>query len=185
MKRTFIAVKVNPEGDLLRMISSLKSLLADENIRWVDPASIHLTLAFLGDTEEKRIRILSGMLKERCTGFGVFDFTLAGAGIFKNFWDPRVIWVGVRSSEKLIMLYNAITEGVKREGFGIEERQFRPHLTLGRIKSVRDTDNLKTLLERYRNVQFQAVQINEVILFESILTQTGPIYKSLGNFPLS
>lgn len=185
MKRTFIAVKVNPEGDLLRMISSLKSLLSDENIKWVDPANIHLTLAFLGDTEEKRIKILSGMLSERCTGFGEFDFTLAGAGVFKNFWDPRVIWVGIRSSEKLFMLYNAIAEGLKREGFGIEERQFRPHLTLGRVKSYKDTENLKSVIEKYRDKQFQVVHVNEVILFESILMQTGPIYKSLGNLSLT
>lgn len=185
MKRTFIALKVNPEGDLLRMISSIKSLLADENIKWVDPANIHLTLAFLGDTEEKRISILSGMLKERCTGFGEFGFTLAGAGVFKNFWDPRVIWVGIRSSEKLIMLYNVIAEGLKEEGFGIEERQFRPHLTLGRVKSYKDTENLKSVLEKYRDQQFQVVHVNEVILFESILMQTGPLYKALGYFTLS
>ena len=55
MKRIFIAVKVNPEGELLRMFSSLKAILGAENIKWVDPANIHLTLAFLGDTDEKRI----------------------------------------------------------------------------------------------------------------------------------
>jgi 2'-5' RNA ligase len=185
MKRVFIAVKVEPGGELLRMFTSLKALLGAENIKWVDPANIHLTLAFLGDTEEKRIKIIANILQERCTGFHGFDFELAGVGVFKNYRDPRVIWIGIRSSEKLSMLYNIITEDLKLAGFGIAERQFKPHITLGRVKSVRDTENLKTVLERFRDNQFQIVNVNEVILFESILLQTGPIYKSLGNFSLT
>jgi len=185
MKRVFIAVKVYPEGDLLRMISSLKALLGAENIKWVDPANIHLTLAFLGDTEEKRIRIVADMLREKCSGFHEFEFVLAGTGVYNSFRDPRVIWIGIKYSEKLLMLNNIVTDGLKENGFIVDEQQFKPHITLGRIKSIRDTENLKTILERYRDCQIQTVQVSEVILFESILSQTGPIYKSLGNFPLS
>jgi 2'-5' RNA ligase len=68
MKRVFIAVKVDPGGELLRMFSSLKGSLSTENIKWVDHANIHLTLAFLGDTEDESIKTLAGMLKEKCTG---------------------------------------------------------------------------------------------------------------------
>ena len=185
MKRIFIAIKVNPEGELLRMFSLLKAALGAENIKWVDPANIHMTLAFLGDTEEKRVMVLSSMLKERCTGFGEFDFNLTGTGVFKSFRDPRVLWAGIQSAERLIQLNNIIAEGLKLNGFKIEERQFKPHLTLGRVKSVRDTENLKTVLERYKDNQFQIVHVSEVILYESILMQTGPIYKALGNFVLS
>ena len=110
MKRVFIAVKVDPDGELLRMISSLKAVLAVENIRWVDPANIHITLAFLGDTGEDKIKILAGMLKEICSGFHEFDFILAGTGVFKNYRDPRVIWVGIKSPEKLYALEKKISE---------------------------------------------------------------------------
>jgi 2'-5' RNA ligase len=184
MKRIFIAVKVEPEAELLSMISTVKALLRVENIKWVDPANIHITLAFLGDTEEKKIKILANMLKERITGFQGFSFVLAGAGVFKNYRDPRVIWIGIKSHEMLSGLYDKIADGLNENGFGIEERQFRPHLTIGRIKSVKDTENLKTVLEKYRDTEFQKIEINEVILFESILLQTGPIYKPLGKYPL-
>lgn len=185
MKRIFIAIKVDPEQELLRMISSLKALLGDENIRWVDIANIHLTLVFLGDTEEKKIKVLGNMLKEKCSGFGEFDFSLTGTGVFKNFRDPRIIWIGVQLPEKLIMLNSIISEGLTSTGFGNEKKQFKPHLTLGRLKSVKDTEHLKTVLERYRDNQFQTVHVSEVMLFESILQQTGPLYKSLGKFPLT
>jgi RNA 2',3'-cyclic 3'-phosphodiesterase len=185
MKRVFIAVKVDPDDALQRMISTLQSLLAAEKIKWVDPVNIHITLAFLGDTEEKKIEAIAGMLKDKCSGFQEFDFKLAGAGVFKNSRDPRIIWAGITSQDKLCALENRIAEGLKSIGFVIEERQYKPHLTLGRVKSVRDTKNLKNILDRYSGFEFQRVDVKEVILYESILSQTGPIYKSLGNFPLS
>jgi 2'-5' RNA ligase len=184
MKRVFIAVKVNPDAGLLRMIPALKSALAKENIRWVDPVNLHITIAFLGDTEDGKIKILAGMLKDKCSGFHEFDFMLSGAGVFKNYRDPRVIWAGIKSPENLYTLENEIAEGLKSAGFVIEERQFKPHLTLGRVKSVTDTGNLKNILDRYRDIEFQKVEVKEVILFESVLTRTGPVYKSLGSYPL-
>ncbi len=185
MKRIFIAVKVEPGGELLRMILSVKALLGAENIKWVDPANIHLTLAFLGDTEEKRIKILATMLQDKCKSFNKFDFKLAGTGVFKNYWDPRVIWIGIRSQEMLSKLNETISNGLKENGFETEERQFKPHLTLGRVKSAKNTENLKTVLEKYKDTEFQKVEVMEVILFESILMQTGPLYKPLGKFQLS
>ena len=184
MKRVFIAVKVDPDGELLRMISTLKSLLAAENIRWVDPVNIHITMAFLGDTPDEKIKILAGMLKDKCSGYHEFDFILSGAGVFKSYSDLRVIWAGIKSPEKLYALENKISEGLKSTGFIIEERRFNPHLTLGRVKSIKDIGNLKTVLERYNDIEFQKVVVKEVILFESILTQAGPVYKSLGKYPL-
>jgi RNA 2',3'-cyclic 3'-phosphodiesterase len=184
MKRVFIAVKVDPHDSLLRMISNLQSVLSAEKIKWVDPVNIHITLAFLGDTAENTIKTIAGMLKERCSGFEEFDFILAGAGVFKNYRDPRVIWAGIKSSEKLNALEKRISEGLKSTGLVIEGRQFKPHLTLGRVKSVSDTENLKTVLERYRDNQIQIVHVSEVVLYESILMQTGPLYKSIGKYPL-
>jgi len=182
MQRVFIAVNVHPESELLRMFSSLRAQLGAEKIKWVDPENIHLTLAFLGDTEEKKIKIIAGILKERCNGFQEFEFVLAGAGVFKNYSDPRVIWAGIELSEKLMMLNNIITEGLREYGFVVEDRPFNPHLTLGRIKSLRDTENLKSALEKYRDVVFQRVEVNEVTFYESILMKTGPIYRVLGTF---
>jgi len=184
MKRVFIAVKVKPESGLLRMISTLKSVLSAENIRWVDPVNIHITLAFLGDTGEEKIKILTGMLKDKCSGFQEFDFQLAGTGVFKNYRDPRVIWAGIKSPEKLFALENKIAEGLKSTGFINEEHRFKPHLTLGRVKSVSNTENLKNILDRYSDTEFQKVEVKDVILYESILLQTGPIYKPLGNYSL-
>ena len=185
MKRIFIALKIEPDGNLLRMISSLRSVLGNEMITWVDQANIHLTLAFLGDTDDDRIKMAGIVLRQNCSGFGEFSFNLSGSGVFSNFRDPRVIWIGIEKSEKLIKLNDLIMTGLKDTGFRFENRPFRLHITLGRIKFIKDHDLLKSALERYHDTFFQKVNAKEVILFESILKPTGTIYKPLGKFRLS
>lgn len=184
MRRIFIAVKTEPGGDLLRMISSVRTMLGTEKIKWVDLSGVHITLAFLGDTSEERIKVLDRMLREKCAGFGEFDFVLSGAGVFKSFTDPRVLWVGISQAEKLSFLYEIITEGLEGLGFEIENRKFRPHLTIGRVKSVSDPAGLRSAIEKYKGVEFQTVGVKEVILFESILQKTGPLYIPLGKYPV-
>lgn len=184
MKRIFIAVKVDPGQTLIRIHASLKSVLGGEKINWTDPANMHLTLSFLGDTEEELIKVVSIMLKQKCTGFGDFSFSLTGTGIFKNYLDPRVIWAGIEFNEKLSQLNEKVMTGLKDAGFSLDDRPFKPHLTLGRIKSVNHPDILKSALEKYKDVKIQEVDVKEVILFESILKPTGPVYIPLVRFKL-
>ncbi len=184
MKRIFIAVKVIPESEMLKLYLSLKSILAGESIKWIDPVNIHITLAFLGDTEEKRIKNLSLMLKEGCSTFKKFDFEIAGTGLFKNYREPKVIWAGIRLSEELLALNSLITGILKENNFETDEKGFKPHLTLGRIRSVHDIEILRNAIEKFKDSEFQKVEVKEVILYESILMHTGPLYKPLGTFSL-
>jgi 2'-5' RNA ligase len=184
MKRIFIAIKIDPGKTLLRIHSSLKSVLGVERINWTDPANIHLTLAFLGDTGDDLIKVACIMLRQKCTGFGDFKFNLAGAGVFKNYRDPRIIWIGIAQNENLLQLSEKITTGLKDAGFKLEDRQFKPHITIGRIKSIKNSDTLRSAIEKYRDSYIQEVHAKEVILFESILRPTGPIYKPAGRFAL-
>jgi 2'-5' RNA ligase len=184
MKRIFIAVRVEPRETLIRIYSSLRSVLGAERINWTDPSNIHLTLVFLGDTEDESIEVASIMLKQKCTGFGDFSFSLKGMGVFRNYRDPRVIWIGIEDNEILVNLNGMILTGLRDAGFKTEERPFSPHITLGRIKSVRNTEALRSALEKYQDTFIQEVHVKEVILFESALKSTGPVYKPIGKFNL-
>jgi RNA 2',3'-cyclic 3'-phosphodiesterase len=184
MKRLFIALKVEPEEHLLKMVSSLKSGLRNDSVNWTSLGNIHITLAFLGDTEEKKINPLCSILKETCTGFGGFQLILKGSGVFRNISDPRIIWTGIAASEKLIHLGECIVNGLKTIGIKLDRRPFNPHLTLGRIKHLTDASALEGLIKQFKNSEFQIIPVTEVILYESILSQSGPVYKPVSSFKL-
>ncbi|MCU0473517.1 MAG: RNA 2',3'-cyclic phosphodiesterase [Bacteroidales bacterium] len=185
MKRVFIAIKVVPDGNLQRIYSDVKYLLNSEKISWVDPSNIHLTLSFLGDIQDAMIKTAGIVLKEKCSGFGEFTFNLKGTGVFKNFRDPRVIWTGIDHAEKLMKLNEHIINGLRGAGFIIEDRPFKPHITLGRIKLLKDFEALKSAVLRHQDTFIQEVHVTEVILYESILKFTGPVYKPIGIYKLS
>jgi len=184
MKRIFVAVKTDPGETFLRIHSSLRSVLGAERINWTDPANIHLTMAFLGDTEDELIIAVSKMLKQKCSGFGDFSFILKGTGVFRNYREPKVIWIGIGHNEKLVKLNSEIKAGLKDAGFILEDRPFKPHITLGRIKSIKDSDALRSALEKYKDTFIQEVQVKEVVLYESILKPIGPEYRPVGKFSL-
>ena len=69
-------------------------------------------------------------------------------------------------------------------GIEIEDRPFKPHLTIGRIKHLKDKVTLKALIDKYKNLEIQNTVMNEVILYESILLQSGPVYEPLARFNL-
>lgn len=184
MKRIFIAIRIDPGETLLNIISDFRNTLRDEKIKWAEPVNLHITMAFLGDTEEYKIQAVSQMLSKVCNASGKFNMLIKGTGVFKNLKDPRVIWTGIEHSGEMNKLYNSINAGLKDIGISLEERPFSPHLTLGRIKSIKNTDILKSLITRYMELEIQKQEVNEVILFESMLFHSGPIYKPLGKFTL-
>jgi len=185
MKRIFIALKIDPGDNLIRMISTIRSLLGSEKINWVDPVNLHLTLAFLGDTDEERIKIADIAIRGKCRGSGEFSFDLRGTGVFRDFRDPRVIWAGIGECSRLTSINDLIMSGLKDTGFRLEERPFRPHLTLGRIKFIKNSRALESAIQKYRDIYFQQVNISEVIMYESILKPEGPVYKPVSRFKLT
>jgi 2'-5' RNA ligase len=182
MKRIFIAIKTEPEETFQRMYASLRAALGNENITWVSPENIHLTLVFLGEIEEERIKIAGIVLKQKCTGFGEFVIRLSGTGVFRNLNEPKVLWLGIENPDRLIMLSDLINTGLKDTGFKIEDHPFNPHITLGRIKFIKNKEILRSAIARYQDIFIQEVHVRDVILYESILKPEGPIYRPIGTF---
>jgi 2'-5' RNA ligase len=176
MKRIFIAIKTEPEETFLNIISSLKAGLERDSIKWAKVENIHITLAFLGNTEDSIINNLIRMLEEKCKGLTPFDLKMKGTGVFKNYSDPKIIWIGVEQSERLSELYEVVLSGLKVLNIDLGDKPFNPHITLGRIKHLHDKIAFRNVLEQFRNTEIQKVPVNEVILFESVLYPSGPVY---------
>jgi 2'-5' RNA ligase len=179
MKRTFIAVRLKHCSELAELSEKIRELLKHDSVKWVDINNMHITLAFLGDTPGDKVSKVSEMIQRQCGGFGTLTFTIAGLGVFKSFREPRVIWAGIEKYDRLKAMALSVKTGLEELGIETEEREFKPHLTLGRIRHIKNRGLLKELTEEYRGRIFREVTIEEVIYFESLLHQHGPEYKPL------
>lgn len=184
MRRIFAGIKIEPDRNFKKILSDVKARLQDEKIKWTEQGNLHLTLAFLGNTPDDRITDVSAIIKEQCEGKGSFEISLKGFGVFKNLRDPKVFWTGIEPSEKLTSLQDQIAQSLTNAALYKEDKPFSPHLTIGRIKQVRDNDALKVLLLKYHGTDIQKVAVDKVILYESILRQEGPLYTALEEFNL-
>jgi 2'-5' RNA ligase len=184
MKRTFIAVKVEAEDKLRKLISTLRADLKNDPIKWVNTDNLHITLAFLGNTGDETIEKVTSMLSKSCSGFGDFTLTISGLGIFKNLNDPRVLWAGIERSDKFSNLNAIIKSGLIKSGMEIESGQFKPHLTLGRIKLLKSRHQLEELILQYSKTIFQEVNIKEIVFYESKFQKSGHVYVPLEKFGL-
>lgn len=183
-KRLFIAVDVIPDEGLISFYRKLKKLLEGLSIRWVDEKLFHLTLKFIGDTEESRIGLIKSALSEVTGYVAPFTFGIGGPGFFGSKKNPRVIFSEITQAGGLTDLSFRIDEKLATKGFEKEQRRFNAHLTLGRIKYLSDNTLLFSVVQQYRDTFFQTVNTQEVILYESILRSDGAEYIPLEKFLL-
>lgn len=177
MKRTFIAVKIPFKKHTLEIIQDIKTELQEEKIKWVESWNLHLTVKFLGETEEQKIDEIKVKLNEKISHIRKFDLKIQKLGIFGALKDPKVIWLGVERSDKLQNLKNAVDNVLQDLGYTFEKNMFKPHLTIGRIKYIKDKSTLKEIIERYKEYEFDIVKVDRIFFYESQLTPKGPIYK--------
>lgn len=177
--RTFIAVKIEPEPDLLQLIKHFRKTFENEKIKWVDENNLHLTLKFLGDTSPVQVDRVKSILEETAENFSSLRFDLKGVGFFKKNRQPRVLFVNIEKDDILKQLAAEIDAKLSELGFEKEKREFNPHLTFGRIKFLKNKSRFYETIETYKNHFIQQVKINEVIYYQSILKPAGAEYKSI------
>jgi 2'-5' RNA ligase len=184
MKRTFAAIKIPISKKTKELLNEFKIILKDERIRWVEENNIHLTICFLGDTEESKINEVSDKLTKALKGVKSFDISCVGFGVFKSVFNAKALWIGIEKSNRLENIYLSVEEVVRSLGFVSEHREFKPHITVGRAKLIKDKVRLRNLLNNYKEIEMQKLEISEVCFYESKLTPKGSIYKILAKIPL-
>ena len=177
--RTFIAIKIVPEKKLKDLVSVFKNALKDEIINWADSGHLHLTLRFVGETEQQQVNEIIRSLEEVAQRFKPFQFNLKDVGFFKSKNQPRVLFFAVENGYTLKQLAAEIEERVVACGFSAEERSFNPHLTIARIKFLQNKTAFYALVNQYIGTEIQTVTVSEIVYYQSILTSAGAIYKPL------
>ena len=178
-KRTFIAIPIGEE--MRQLIRTLYSEIPElrENIRLVPAENVHLTLKFLGDTDETQIPVISAAITKAVADISRFQFICDKSGVFPNQRNPRVLWLGISDgAEQVCRLAQRIETALEEIGFPPENRDFKAHLTIGRLKDPR---RKITGLEHFLNYEINPtiIPVENVIFYESNLTSGGAIYTRL------
>ncbi len=186
MVRTFICVEITDKEILYTIENTITRLKKIQGVKPAKPTQMHLTLKFLGEITETQIEQIKEILdlwKEKR-----FDLSLEEVGCFPNLKQIRVIWMGIQEGKEiLIQLAKKINEELKPIGIPAERRSYIPHLTLARVKYLKnqDKDALIRLIKELEFIKGGKQTINEIILMKSTLTPNGAIYEKLYSVLLS
>lgn len=173
--RAFIAIPLpNSVKDALIEVSrTLSGRFPAGAVRWVRPEQMHLTLVFLGETAVDKLPAIHKAMDIVAIGHAPFAMSLDEIGCFPNARRPRVIWVGLAGEEvRLAMLKSALDAGLAPLGWLPEDKPFRAHLTLGRVKDDRGVQGVEWSVD----VPRLSVPVTALHLIESDLRPNGPIY---------
>jgi 2'-5' RNA ligase len=185
--RSFLAL--DPPEEVLREIGAVQNRLRkliEGDIRWVRPEGIHLTLKFFGDVSGDDVANIATVVEKDAEGERPFSLAIGGAGVFPDPHRPRVLWLGMNGDvERLLVFQKGLEQTLHEIGFPREERPFRPHLTLGRIKTSRGLIGLVRALEKGEEYTAGRFIASGLSLMQSELTPRGAIYTKLKWFPFS
>ena len=180
MKRLFIGIPIVSEKAVqLAEIWRNDQFLNQTRMSWVKPDNWHITLFFLGDTPESAVDLLQQMIDESFSRVETSISGLSGVGVFPNSHNPKVLWLGLDNFEFLMPAYTVLREMLTQNGFLFDNKPLKPHLSLARVRNQDHRTSFEPWLNEYRHLNFGPVTLNRVVLFESILTPQGPVYKSL------
>ena len=184
MKRLFLAIKILPDENMLSIFDSIKRSLNFSKVRWVDPNNFHLTIKFFGETPDDAIEVVNRVIRKSIESVKSFDIELSNTGIFGSNYNPRIIWFGITENEKFQKIAQDIIINLDTAGFIKDRQNFVPHLTVGRIKNIVDKKLFNEMIIKVKNIYFQKIIVDEIYLYESILTAKQPIYKIVETFRL-
>jgi len=175
--RAFIAIPLPTE--VKDILFDIQNQVGNDyaKIKWIAKKNLHLTLKFFPHASERKVEKIEELLKK--IKLKPFEVKLDNLGYFPNANDIRVLWVGLKPDEGVMNLQGDV-DSVLSSIFEIEKR-FNVHLSLGRVKLVKDKEKF---LERLKEIKIPNLKfkICGFELIESKLTKDGPVYKILNKF---
>jgi RNA 2',3'-cyclic 3'-phosphodiesterase len=176
MLRLFVGIGFPPALKL--QLSLLRSGVP--GAKWVDPGNLHLTLRFIGETDETvAADIDDALARLRARRF---TLQLAGTGVFGD--RPRSLWVGVERNLELVALRDKIEQALIRTGLAPEPRKFAPHVTLARLHNPA-LDKLSGFLAANARFRADPLPVEGFSLIASFQTKAGSVYEDQAEYPLA
>lgn len=187
MKRLFLAIPIKTsDNDFIPLLDGMKRQLAHEKrINWVRPNNIHLTLKFIGDTPNEDIPKIIDAVDVMMKNHKRFTMDFNRTGIFGSRYAPRVLWLGMNDTpQELYDLEEDTLSTFDMLGYLRDRQNFVPHITLGRIKELCEKQYFQKIVSGIEQKSYIKQEVNEIILFQSILRPEGAVYREIKKFKI-
>jgi 2'-5' RNA ligase len=173
---------IHPNAKVIERLEDLRLELEDElpesAVRWTK--QFHLTTQFLDTIEDSRVAEYAMAMRTACAKVKPFTVCCTGMGCFPSARQPRVIWAGLTGDlEALQLLKKSMDEALEPFGYVPENRAFKPHLTIARVRELntRQRQRMPKLVEQFQARQFGEWPVVRVELMQSVLSPKGAQYK--------
>jgi 2'-5' RNA ligase len=185
--RTFVGVEVSSStrASAYRIVQRLESTGA--GYKWVRKDNLHITLNFLGDVDETIVPDVCKAIRQSVSRVPAFRVVSSGLGSFPSRQRPQVVWIGTHDGiESMIELNSRIADGLDDYRFPRENREYQPHLTLGRLRRGGTwNQSLTDLLNKFESYDAGATDVREIVVFSSFLEGDGPTYTAMARIELA
>lgn len=181
--RLFIAINLSARNkNLINNKIRIIKKNVKEKVKWVKKANWHITVKFLGDVNKNRLSLLKSKIKE-VKNFNKFYFQINSINTFPDIDYPKVIYLGVdKGKNKLIEINNEIEKKMSELNFEKEQRDYTPHITIGRSKDYTNINKLANSLNEFKKQKYFIniySQVESISLMKSELTNEGPEYEEI------
>lgn len=185
--RIFCAAELSEQVrvQLQEHIDRLREDVPEVAASWSRVENVHLTLKFLGNVPMDRMQTISDAAARTVNEFSAFQISIGNTGVFPRPSRAQVLWIGVSDpSGKLSALQEGFENECATKGFAKEDRAFRPHLTIARI---RKPEGARRLADAHLSRQFESISVTltELIVFRSELSSKGSKYTPISRHQLS
>jgi 2'-5' RNA ligase len=180
--RSFLAFDIENDTVLNRLAAAQKHLIqTGADLKLVEPQNIHITIRFLGNITQATAEKIFNEMKQ--VQFTPFNVQIKGIGAFPNPNYPRVVWAGITTgADQLKSVFSQLEPRLRGLGFTPDQKGFSPHLTIARVRSGRNKQQLAQFVTENANYEFGTVNAKCLRLKKSDLTPRGPVYSTLKEF---
>ncbi len=181
MNRVFIAVPIN--NDIIETIHcSLSKIDIYNKFKWEPKEKLHVTLKFIGEISESKIFTLDNILNKISENFNTFNIKVNRLGYFYKNSIPTIFWFNFFRSEHLNALKYSIENQLSEKGFEQDDKDFKAHVTLIRVKSDFEKQNISFF--KGLDIEQKELKVEKILLMKSELNRNGSIYKIINEYKL-
>lgn len=179
--RAFIAAEIDANGDLRDILTRLRRSGAD--LKVVRPELLHVTLKFLGDTDEGLVDDIASRMERAVQDIGPFSVRMLGMGAFPSLSNIRVVWVGMEDHGVMAEIAHRLDSSLDDLGFERDRKGFKAHLTIARARSPAGMGAVQAALKEKAASDFGTYRFESIRLKKSTLSPQGPTYQTVREVP--